>query len=194
MKTAVTLLLTGLSLLAILLLLAFVAFLLIVIAEKIRKMLLRPGTDSRIGDYFYQKGKAETRLRIFGHAGVFAEFPVSSDGKIEEAVVDILLQLQDSNEKLKKSLGEKAIAEFKQISHGEDGAEDEFSQAVHEMKALVDNPIAFIEKFAVISLCFFSAEKEIRIEFCPPWDPEHTYCAVLNYSLQLIKFGLTCAM
>ncbi|MEW6712806.1 MAG: hypothetical protein AB1403_23515, partial [Candidatus Riflebacteria bacterium] len=90
--------------------------------------------------------------------------------------------------------GKEAIEDFKQIFDAEDESDDEYSRAMREMQAMVDEPIKFISQFEVLRLNFATETQEIRIDFLTPWDPEHSVSALFDFELQLKKNVLTCSM
>lgn len=187
--------LTGILVLIIILATIFLLFILLgTTVESIRKKLLKRVEDDELGPYFFRKDNAEGNLKIFGKPLIPVTFPVKN-GKIEPEIRSILKELANFSTELKNEIAGPAIKDFKEIFPDPTVEEDEgFKEIIEAAANLIDEPVAFLENFEIVRCEISEESQQIQLEFLPPWDPEHTVSAILNYKLRLVDYRLTCAL
>ncbi|HNV72137.1 MAG TPA: hypothetical protein PKO06_20690, partial [Candidatus Ozemobacteraceae bacterium] len=73
-----------------------------------------------------------------------------------------------------------------------DSGEDR--KTVDRLKPLLHEPRLFLRTFVLQGLVIDCPSREVRLEYLTPWDPEHTRLAVLDWSFQIKRYGLSCEL
>ena len=140
-------------------------------------------------------------VAVFGKEGVArvsldgrpcdASFPIVR-GKIGEATVRVLQKLQDRYRELRGEIGREAIREWDEIADSYTSPDD---REMHDrMMKLKVEPERFLREFEIEGVRLEDPPGEIRVEYLTPWDPEHTRSVRLNFDLEIVGYGLTCAL
>lgn len=144
----------------------------------------------RFGEIEVYDDDAQAKITLGGRE-LRVELPASGGAPSPDAL-ETLVRLSCEYEPLECTIGLKAIEEWKDISDSYDSDEDR--ETVECLKPLMSDPRLFLRTFTLQGLEIDGPIREARIEYLTPWDPEHTRCAVFDWSLELKRYGLSCGM
>lgn len=109
---------------------------------------------------------------------------------LDPAHVNAALALPGAYQRLRRQLGEAAIAEWLALG---DAFADEPGLG-ERLTPLLGDPEAFLATFTFVGAEVAATDATLSFELLSPWDPEHPYRARLDRHHALAAFGLACAM
>ncbi len=142
------------------------------------------------GDMEVYDNDAQVNVRL-AEKQLCVELPASAGTPSAEAL-EVLAELSRQYESLESVIGMKAIEEWKNLSDSYNSDEDR--ELVERLKPMMNDPRLFLRTFTLERLEIVAPDREVRLEYLPPWDPEHTRLAVFDWSLQMKRYGLSCGM
>jgi hypothetical protein len=155
-----------------------------------RKMIQKLVKHKDLGDIVKTGSEGVAKVNL-SNSEIEVSFPMRGDG-VDDNVLAAITRFKNGYEDKLPEIGLHAVTEWDQISDVYNSPEDE--QIYAEVMASRENPLNFVMKFVIQKVSIDDDPEEIEVEYLTPWDPEHTRCVKMDYRLNIVAYGMTCAL
>jgi hypothetical protein len=143
-----------------------------------------------LGDIVKTGSEGVAKVNL-SNSEIEVSFPMRGDG-VDDNVLAAITRFKNGYEDKLPEIGLHAVTEWDQISDVYNSPEDE--QIYAEVMASREKPLNFVMKFVIQKVSIDDDPEEIEVEYLTPWDPEHTRCVKMDYRLNIVAYGMTCAL